>query len=85
MGAQLMCEVASKSADAAREGTTSNVPSPGMRKEGAYSVACRREPMDLRRGVDVAIEAVVANLQNNSNNGHPERGDRGCRHHLGHA
>src|SRR5213596_123026 len=67
MGAQMVREVASKSADAAGDGTTTaTVLAAAIIREGAKSVAAGMNPMDLKRGVDLAVEAVVADLQKNS-------------------
>ena len=64
MGAQMVREVASKSADAAGDGTTTaTVLAQAIVKEGAKSVAAGMNPMDLKRGIDLAVEAVVADLQ----------------------
>src|SRR3954464_12874215 len=67
MGAQMVREVASKSADAAGDGTTTApVLAPAIVREGAKSVAAGMNPMDLKRGIDMAVEAVVADLVKNS-------------------
>ncbi|MGY4403617.1 chaperonin GroEL [Bradyrhizobium sp. USDA 3315] len=67
MGAQMVREVASKSADAAGDGTTTaTVLAQAIVREGAKSVAAGMNPMDLKRGIDLAVEAVVADLQKNS-------------------
>src|SRR6058998_3625145 len=67
MGAQMVREVASKSADAAGDGTTTaTVLAAAIVKEGAKSVAAGMNPMDLKRGIDMAVEAVVADLVQNS-------------------
>jgi chaperonin GroEL len=59
--------VASKSADAAGDGTTTaTVLAQAIVKEGAKAVAAGMNPMDLKRGIDLAVEAVVADLQKNS-------------------
>src|SRR6187401_1360226 len=69
MGAQMVREVASKTSDAAGDGTTTaTVLAHGIVREGAKAVAAGMNPMDLKRGVDLAIEAVVADLQKNSKN-----------------
>src|ERR1700684_729527 len=61
MGAQMVREVASKSADAAGDGTTTaTVLAAAIVREGAKSVAAGMNPMDLKRGIDLAVEAVVA-------------------------
>jgi chaperonin GroEL len=67
MGAQMVREVASKTSDAAGDGTTTaTVRAHAIVKEGAKAVAAGMNPMDLKRGVDLAVEAVVKDLQNNS-------------------
>src|SRR6516225_6901516 len=67
MGAQMVREVASKTSDQAGDGTTTaTVLAHAIVKEGAKAVAAGMNPMDLKRGVDLAVEAVVADLQNNS-------------------
>jgi chaperonin GroEL len=67
MGAQMVREVASKSADAAGDGTTTaTVLAQAIVREGAKSVAAGMNPMDLKRGIDLAVEAVVADLVKNS-------------------
>src|SRR3954466_2702518 len=63
MGAQMVREVASKSAAAAGDGTTTaTVLAAAIIREGAKSVAAGMNPMDLKRGIDMAVEAVVADL-----------------------
>src|SRR5450432_4157629 len=67
LGAQLIREVASKTSDAAGDGTTTaTVLARAIVKEGCKAVAAGMNPMDLKRGVDLAVEAVVADLQKNS-------------------
>src|SRR3569623_121750 len=67
MGAQMVREVASKSAALAGDGTTTaTVLAQAIVREGAKSVAAGMNPMDLKRGIDLAVEAVVADLQKNS-------------------
>ena len=67
MGAQMVREVASKSADAAGDGTTTaTVLAAAIVREGAKSVAAGMNPMDLKRGIDLAVEAVVEHLKANS-------------------
>jgi chaperonin GroEL len=67
MGAQMVREVASKSADAAGDGTTTaTILAAAIVREGAKSVAAGMNPMDLKRGIDLAVEAVVADLVKNS-------------------
>src|SRR5258706_4358948 len=67
MGAQMVREVASKAADAAGDGTTTaTVLAAAIVREGAKSVAAGMNPMDLKRGIDLAVDAVVAELVQNS-------------------
>jgi chaperonin GroEL len=67
MGAQMVREVASKQNDAAGDGTTTaTVLAQAIVKEGVKSVAAGMNPMDLKRGIDAAVEAVVADLKKNS-------------------
>ena len=64
MGAQMVREVASKTNDLAGDGTTTaTVLAQAIVKEGAKSVAAGMNPMDLKRGIDMAVEAVVADLK----------------------
>ena len=63
MGAQMLKEVASKTADVAGDGTsTATVLAHGIVVEGMKCVAAGMNPMDLKRGVDRAVEAIVAEL-----------------------
>jgi chaperonin GroEL len=67
MGAQMVREVASKTSDQAGDGTTTaTVLAHAIVREGAKGVAAGMNPMDLKRGVDLAVAAVVADLQKNS-------------------
>src|SRR5216683_2769315 len=67
MGAQMVREVASKTNDTAGDGTTTaTVLAAAIVREGAKSVAAGMNPMDLKRGIDLAVEAVVADLVKNS-------------------
>ena len=64
MGAQMVREVASKTADEAGDGTTSaTVLAQAIVKEGAKSVAAGSNPMDLKRGIDIAVAKVIEALQ----------------------
>jgi chaperonin GroEL len=64
MGAQMVREVASKTADMAGDGTTTaTVLAQAIVKEGAKSVAAGANPMDLKRGIDLAVHAVVAEIK----------------------
>jgi chaperonin GroEL len=63
MGAQMVREVASKTSDTAGDGTTTaTVLAQAIVKEGAKSVAAGANPMDLKRGIDLAVSAVLAEL-----------------------
>ena len=67
LGAQLVREVASKQHDAAGDGTTTaTVVAAAIAREGAKAVAAGLNPMDLKRGIDLAVNAVVADLKKNS-------------------
>ena len=67
LGAQLIREVASKTNDQAGDGTTTaTVLAAAIVKEGTKAVAAGLNPMDLKRGVDLAVNAVVADLRKNS-------------------
>jgi chaperonin GroEL len=67
MGAQMVREVASKTSDIAGDGTTTaTVLAAAIVKEGAKAVAAGMNPMDLKRGIDLAVEAVVEELKRNS-------------------
>jgi len=69
MGAQLLKEVASKTADAAGDGTTTaTVLAQAIVTGGLKNVAAGANPMDLKRGIDKAVEAVVENLKKQSQN-----------------
>ncbi len=64
MGAQMMREVASKTSDEAGDGTTTaTVLAQAIVREGAKSVAAGSNPMDLKRGVDLAVNAIVDELK----------------------
>src|SRR5690348_8175052 len=67
MGAQMVREVASKSSDFAGDGTTTaTVLAASIVKEGAKAVAAGMNPMDLKRGIDLAVESVIEHLKTNS-------------------
>src|SRR4026209_2347680 len=67
MGAQMVREVAQKTNDQAGDGTTTaTVLAHAIVKEGAKAVAAGMNPMDLKRGIDIAVEAVVADLKRNA-------------------
>jgi chaperonin GroEL len=67
MGAQMVREVASKTNDAAGDGTTTaTVLAQAIVREGSKSVAAGMNPMDLKRGIEKAVEIVVADLKKRS-------------------
>ncbi|MBO9170673.1 chaperonin GroEL [Rhizobium sp. L80/93] len=67
MGAQMLREVASKTNDLAGDGTTTaTVLAQAIVKEGAKAVASGMNPMDLKRGIDIAVDAVVNELKANA-------------------
>src|SRR5215469_11938867 len=67
LGAQLIREVAAKQHDLAGDGTTAaTVLAASIVKEGTKAVAAGLNPMDLKRGIDLAVNAVVADLKKNS-------------------
>jgi chaperonin GroEL len=67
MGAQMVREVASKTSDVAGDGTTTaTILAQAIVQEGAKAVAAGMNPMDLKRGIDKAVEAVVAELARNA-------------------
>jgi chaperonin GroEL len=67
MGAQMVREVASKTSDTAGDGTTTaTILAQAIVREGAKAVASGMNPMDLKRGIDKAVDAVVAELKANA-------------------
>src|ERR1700748_294764 len=67
MGAQMVREVASKTNDLAGDGTTTaTVLAQAIVKEGTKAVAAGMNPMDLKRGIDLAVEAVVTHLKSHA-------------------
>src|SRR6478735_90836 len=64
MGAQMVREVASKTNDIAGDGTTTaTVLAQAIVREGVKSVAAGMNPMDLKRGIDLAVEAAIADIK----------------------
>jgi chaperonin GroEL len=64
MGAQMVKEVASKTSDQAGDGTTTaTVLAQAIVREGAKAVAAGLNPMDLKRGIDLAVETIVADIK----------------------
>src|SRR6201747_2853998 len=67
MGAQMVREVASKTNDNAGDGTTTaTILAHAIVREGTKAVAAGMNPMDLKRGIDLAVEAVVKDVQSRS-------------------
>src|SRR5262252_7926875 len=67
MGAQMVREVASKTSDLAGDGTTTaTVLAQAIVKEGSKAVAAGMNPLDLKRGVELAVDAIVEHLKTNS-------------------
>ena len=67
MGAQMVREVASKTNDIAGDGTTTaTVLAQAIVREGCKAVAAGMNPMDLKRGIDIAVAAVVEDVQKRS-------------------
>jgi chaperonin GroEL len=67
MGAQMVREVAAKTSDQAGDGTTTaTILAHAIVREGAKAVAAGMNPMDLKRGVDLAVAAIIADLQKHS-------------------
>ena len=83
MGAQMLREVASKTSDIAGDGTTTaTVLAQAIVREGAKSVAAGANPMDLKRGVDLAVARRRRRAEGQGQEGHLQRRDRPGRHHL---
>ena len=67
MGAQMVKEVASKTSDVAGDGTTTaTIMAQAIYKEGCKNVAAGSNPMDLKRGIDVAVATAIESLKKNS-------------------
>jgi chaperonin GroEL len=67
MGAQMVREVASKTSDVAGDGTTTaTILAQAIVKEGSKAVAAGMNPMDLKRGIDLAADAIVNDLKRNT-------------------
>jgi chaperonin GroEL len=67
MGAQMVREVASKTSTVAGDGTTTaTILAHAMVREGVKAVAAGMNPMDLKRGIDLAVDAVVKDIQKRS-------------------
>ena len=75
MGAQMVREVASKTSDIAGDGTTTaTVLAQALLREGSKAVAAGMNPMDLKRGIDLAVSTVIAEISKQSKrvSGHGE-------------
>src|SRR5437667_4607785 len=67
MGAQMVKEVATRTSDQAGDGTTTaTVLAQAIVREGGKAVAAGMNPMDLKRGIDAAVEVIVADVQKRS-------------------
>ena len=83
MGAQMVREVASKTSDTAGDGTTTaTVLAQAIYREGAKNVVAGANPMDLKRGIEKAVEAIIGRNQEDVEAGQRQH-DRAGRHHLG--
>ena len=82
MGAQMVREVASKTSDTAGDGTTTaTVLAQAIYREGARNVVAGANPMELKRGIEKAVEAMTAEIKQDGQAG---QGQHDCpgRHHL---
>ena len=83
MGAQMVKEVASKTSDVAGDGTTTaTVLAQAIVREGLKSVAAGINPMDIKRGIDKAVSAVVAELKKHFQALCRQQSDCSGRYHL---
>ena len=83
MGAQMVREVASKTSDIAGDGTTTaTVLAQAIFREGVKNVAAGANPMEVKRGIEQAVEAITEELKKLSQAGQGQH-DRPGRHHLG--
>jgi len=74
MGAQMLREVATKTSDLAGDGTTTaTVLAQAIYSEGVKSVAAGMNPMDLKRGIDLAVDAVIDNISRVPRKSPPQR------------
>ena len=82
-GAQLVKQVALRTSELAGDGTTTaTLLAQAIVKEGAKAVAASINPMDIKRGIEMAVNAVVANIRKRSRISLDQRGDRADRHDL---
>ncbi len=83
MGAQMVREVAQRTNDLAGDGTTTaTVLAQAIVREGAKSVAAGMNPMDLKRGIDIAVAAVIKDIEKRAKKVSLLRGSRPGRHHF---
>ena len=83
MGAQMVREVASKTSDTAGDGTTTaTVLAQAIYREGAKNVVAGANPMDIKRGIEKAVEAITGETEEDVEAGQRQHGRPG-RHHLG--
>src|SRR5262245_4283623 len=83
MGAQMVREVASKTSDQAGDGTTTAIVlAQTIVREGAKAAAAGMNPMDLKRGIDRAVDTVVKEIEKALKEGVDQRRDRAGRHGL---
>ena len=83
MGAQLVREVATKTNDAAGDGTTTaTVLAQAMVNEGMKNVTAGANPMDIKRGIQKAVNVAVEGRQGAQPEGQRHQGHRPCRHRL---
>ena len=82
MGAQMLKEVASKTSDVAGDGTTTaTVLAQAIFREGLKNVTAGANPMGLKRGIEQAVEKVVAELKSHDEVDQGQEGDRPGRDH----
>ena len=83
LGAQMLKEVASKTSDVAGDGTTTaTVLAQAIYREGIKMVAAGASPMELKRGIEAAVEAVVTKLKETLQAHQGQEGNRSGRHNL---
>ena len=83
MGAQMVKEVASKTSDVAGDGTTTaTVLAQAIYSEGSKLVAAGSNPMEIKRGIDASVAAVVAELDKIAKPDQGAEGNRPGRHHF---
>lgn len=84
IGAQMVKEVASKTSDIAGDGTTTaTVLAQAIIAEGIKNVTAGADPMDLKRGIDTAVQEVISTLKSQQSRYEQQRGNRPGRHDFG--